>query len=77
MGYKEADDFLNILQNMLRFLIPNYIKEGKYKLVIAIGCTGGQHRSVTLADQLYKRMSSEGNYGVTLTHRDVQKNKNM
>ena len=70
MGYKESGQFLDMLDNMLRFLIPNYIKEGKYQLVIAIGCTGGHHRSVTLAEELYKRLAS-GNYGITLTHRDV------
>jgi len=70
MGYKESGEFLDMLDNMLRFLIPNYIKEGKYQLVIAIGCTGGHHRSVTLANELYKRLAS-GNYGITVTHRDV------
>ena len=70
MGFKEAGEFLDMLENMLRFLIPNYIKEGKYQLVIGIGCTGGHHRSVTLATELYKRLAS-GNYGITITHRDV------
>ena len=70
MGFKESGEFLDMLENMLRFLIPNYIKEGKYQLVIGIGCTGGHHRSVTLANELYKRLSS-GNYGITVTHRDV------
>ena len=70
MGYKESGEFLDMLENMLRFLIPNYIKEGKYQLVICIGCTGGHHRSVTLANELYKRLPS-GNYGITVTHRDV------
>lgn len=70
MGFKESGEFLDMLESMLRFLIPNYIKEGKYQLVIGIGCTGGHHRSVTLANELYKRLSS-GNYGITVTHRDV------
>ena len=70
MGFKESGEFLDMLENMLRFLIPNYIKEGKYQLVICIGCTGGHHRSVTLANELYKRLAS-GNYGITVTHRDV------
>ena len=70
MGYKESGEFLDMLENMLRFLIPNYIKEGKYQLVICIGCTGGHQRSVTLANELYKRLAS-GNYGITVTHRDV------
>ncbi len=71
MGFKEAEQFLAMLESMLKFLLPNYIKEGKNQLVIAIGCTGGHHRSVTLAGRLYERLSRLGNYGVTLTHRDV------
>lgn len=74
MGYKEAGEFLDMLESMLRFLIPNYIKEGKYQLIIAIGCTGGHHRSVTLANQLYNRLE-KGDYGITLTHRDVDNGK--
>lgn len=70
MGYKESGEFLDMLENMLRFLIPNYIKEGKYQLVVCIGCTGGHHRSVTLAEHLFKRLQN-GNYGITLSHRDV------
>ena len=58
---------------MLLFLIPNYVKEGKYRLVIAIGCTGGQHRSVTLANALHKNLVGNGEYGLTLTHRDAKK----
>lgn len=57
---------------MLQFLIPNYVKEGKYQLVVAIGCTGGQHRSVTLANELYGRMKDQGGYGIKLFHREVR-----
>lgn len=71
MSFKEAEDFMGKLMDMIQFLIPNYIKEGKYSLVIAIGCTGGKHRSVTLANELYKRMKNQGNYGLKLYHRDV------
>ncbi|MBQ3889889.1 MAG: RNase adapter RapZ, partial [Lachnospiraceae bacterium] len=70
MGYKEAGEFLDMLENMLRFLIPNYVKEGKYQLVVAIGCTGGHHRSVTLANKLYERLKG-GECGITIKHRDV------
>lgn len=70
MTFPEAKAFLDKLTDMVQFLIPNYIKEGKYQLVISIGCTGGKHRSVTLANELYKRMKNQGNYGLTLTHRD-------
>lgn len=72
MSFEDAEIFLNKLEDMLRFLIPGYVKEGKYQLVVAIGCTGGQHRSVTLADRLYKRMKNESNYGLALNHRDIK-----
>ncbi len=72
MGFKEAHEFLDKLTDMISFLIPNYINEGKYQLVIAIGCTGGQHRSVTLAGELYKRLKDKGDYGLTLRHRDTK-----
>ena len=72
MGFPEAGQFMDKLEDMLRFLIPNYIKEGKYQLVVAIGCTGGKHRSVTLANELYRRMKDKGNYGLTISHRDVK-----
>ncbi|MBR6158445.1 MAG: RNase adapter RapZ, partial [Lachnospiraceae bacterium] len=51
MSFPEAGEFLQKLTDLLQFLIPNYIKEGKHQLVIAVGCTGGKHRSVTLANE--------------------------
>ncbi|MCH5257534.1 MAG: RNase adapter RapZ [Lachnospiraceae bacterium] len=72
MSFLEASDFMDKLVDMLNFLIPNYIKEGKYQLVIAIGCTGGRHRSVTLANELYGRMKNHGSYGLKLYHRDIR-----
>ena len=72
MGYPESHEFLNKLTDMLHFLIPNYIKEGKYQLVIGIGCTGGKHRSVTLANMLYERLKDKGSYGLKLSHRDIE-----
>ncbi len=71
MNNEEATAFMDKLTDMIQFLIPNYVKEGKYRLVIAIGCTGGKHRSVTLANELFKRMRDTGNYGIKLYHRDV------
>lgn len=71
MSFAEAEEFLQRLKDMIEFLIPYYIKEGKYRLVIAIGCTGGKHRSVTLTNELYNRMKDKGNYGMKLYHRDV------
>ncbi len=72
MGFREAHEFLDKLEDMLKFLIPNYVKEGKYQLVIGIGCTGGKHRSVTLANALYSRLQNQGTYGLKLSHRDVE-----
>jgi RNase adapter protein RapZ len=71
LSFKEAGEFLEKLTDMIQFLIPNYIKEGKYQLVIAIGCTGGKHRSVTLANALYEELKDKGNYGLTISHRDI------
>lgn len=72
MGFEEAHEFRDKLVDMVQFLIPNYVKEGKHQLVIAIGCTGGKHRSVTLANELYESIKDKGNYGVTISHRDVE-----
>lgn len=71
MSFQEAHIFIDKLADMVEFLLPNYIKEGKYQLVIGIGCTGGKHRSVTLANQLYARMKNKGSYGLKISHRDV------
>ena len=71
MQFKEAGQFVDKLVDLLAFLIPNYVKEGKYQLVIGIGCTGGKHRSVTLANELYRCMKDKGDYGLKITHRDV------
>lgn len=76
MSYPESHAFLEKLTEMLQFLIPNYIREGKYQLVIGIGCTGGKHRSVTLANMLYGQMKDKGNYGLKLSHRDVDIQRN-
>ncbi len=72
MGFQESHDFLDKLVDMMNFLIPNYVKEGKYQLVVAIGCTGGKHRSVTFANYLYEALKDKGSYGVKLQHRDVR-----
>ena len=69
----EAHDFLDKLEDMVNFLIPNYIIEGKNQLVISVGCTGGKHRSVTLANELYKRLEKNKEYGLKIEHRDIDK----
>lgn len=71
MSFPESEIFINKLTDMIEFLIPNYVKEGKYQLIIGIGCTGGKHRSVTLANQLFTRLKNKGNYGLKMIHRDV------
>lgn len=73
-----CEKFLEKLYDMMEFLIPNYIKEGKNQLVIAVGCTGGKHRSVTVAGALYSRLKEKKELGVKLEHRDIDKdNKRM
>lgn len=73
MSSKTAITFLEKLTDMVEFLIPNYIQEGKTQLVIAVGCTGGKHRSVTLANALYQALSKHENYGIRIEHRDIGK----
>lgn len=73
MSFEEAHIFLGKLQDMIHFLIPNYVKEGKNQLVIAIGCTGGKHRSVCLAEELYNGLSGSEEYGIRIEHRDIDK----
>lgn len=74
MGFDVAVLFLDKLEEILKFLIPNYILEGKNQLVISIGCTGGKHRSVTLANAVYERLHVIGaGYGIKIEHRDVRR----
>ena len=73
MENEKAVEFLWKLEDMIKFLLPNYIHEGKHRLVIAIGCTGGKHRSVTLANELYHGLKQEENYGLGIEHRDIDK----
>ena len=73
MSFPEAGEFLEKICSLLHFLIPNYIKEGKHQLVIGIGCTGGKHRSVTLANAMYDRLKEKGEYGLTISHRDEKR----
>jgi UPF0042 nucleotide-binding protein len=71
MDSEIAMEFASRLEDMVKFLIPNYIREGKTNLVIAIGCTGGKHRSVTMARVLYNRLLESREYGIRLEHRDI------
>ncbi len=73
MGFDVAKEFLQKLTDMTKFLIPNYISEGKNQLVIAVGCTGGKHRSVTLASELYEALKDNQDYAIKIEHRDIGK----
>ena len=66
-----AHEFLDRLVGMVDFLLPNYVAEGKNQLVISMGCTGGKHRSVTMAEHLYQHLSGHAEYGLKLEHRDI------
>jgi UPF0042 nucleotide-binding protein len=72
MKWEEAQEFLEKLTEMCAFLIPNYVREGKNQLVISVGCTGGKHRSVTLANELYNNLKKAG-HSVVIAHRDIDK----
>lgn len=74
MDSDKAAVFLEKLKDMLDFLIPNYIAEGKTQLVIAIGCTGGKHRSVTLTNAIYNKFENT-EYGCKKEHRDIEKDR--
>lgn len=68
-----AELFLQKLYDLIEFLIPNYVLEGKNQLVIAVGCTGGKHRSVAVADALYRHLSRHEELGIKIEHRDIEK----
>ena len=68
-----SQEFVKKLTDMMKFLIPNYIAEGKTQLVISIGCTGGHHRSVTVANKLYDELCKCEEYGIKITHRDIER----
>lgn len=71
-GFQQTNDFLDHLKKMLSFLLPLYAEEGKTALVIAIGCTGGHHRSVAVAHEVAEYIIKEG-YPVTENHRDISR----
>ncbi len=70
MKWEVTKEFIKKTSELLEFLIPNYIKEGKSQLVIAIGCTGGRHRSVTIANALYESLKANG-HTTLISHRDL------
>ncbi len=72
MSFEVSQVFIEKLIEMVTFLIPNYVAEGKNQLVISIGCTGGKHRSVTLANALGQSLNTQG-HSVIVSHRDIEK----
>lgn len=72
LKFEQTKEFLGKLNDMVTYLLPYYIEEGKSQLVIGIGCTGGKHRSVTIALQLYNHLKAAG-YNAVLSHRDIHK----
>lgn len=68
-----TQEFKKVLDPMIEFLVPQYVKEGKSQLVIAVGCTGGMHRSVFIAKHIFDLLNGKG-YAVKLEHRDLMKN---
>lgn len=72
LSFPVTKEFLEKLYDMLKFLIPYYVKEGKTQLVVAIGCTGGKHRSVTIANEVYEYLR-KNDYAAFVEHRDILK----
>ena len=72
MGFEETRVFLDKLSDMFKYMIPFIIREGKARLNIGIGCTGGRHRSVFIAERLGQMLADEG-YRVTVHHRDIDR----
>lgn len=68
--FAETKEFMDRTIDMLEFLIPYYVKEGKFQLVVGIGCTGGMHRSVAIGDALYEDLQEKG-YRASVEHRDI------
>lgn len=74
MSFEVAQQFADKLRDMFDFLMPQYVAEGKSNIVIAIGCTGGKHRSVTLANELTRHLTDRG-YNTFVNHRDINKDR--
>lgn len=74
LGFEESTEFIKRLYDMIEFLLPCYKKEGKSQLIVGIGCSGGRHRSVTIAEELAKKFLSE-DLIVSIEHRDINKDE--
>ncbi len=74
LGFDESVEFINRLYNLIEFLIPFYFKEGKSQLIVGIGCSGGRHRSVVIAEELAKKFMKE-DLIISIEHRDINKDE--
>ena len=72
MGFPETDEFLRRLDHLLELVLPAYLQEGKSYLTLALGCTGGRHRSVAIANEVAKRLRRRG-FNASVVHRDVER----
>jgi RNase adapter protein RapZ len=72
LSHPESKELLRRLEDFLKFVLPRYEREGKAYLTVAIGCTGGRHRSVTVAEELKRSLAGVG-YAPTVVHRDLQR----
>ncbi|HEX4862957.1 MAG TPA: RNase adapter RapZ [Acidimicrobiales bacterium] len=72
LRHADAKEFVDRIDDLLAFLLPGYIKEGKSYLTVAIGCTGGRHRSVALAEEIASRLRARG-YELSVNHRDIER----
>jgi UPF0042 nucleotide-binding protein len=72
MDFESAKEFLNSFVDLIESLVPLYQFERKYHLTVGVGCTGGKHRSIVIANQLGSRLTKDG-YQVAVTHRDIDK----
>jgi len=70
-SFPQTQEFISRISELLIYLLPHYVREGKSYLTIAFGCTGGQHRSVFIAEEVYKRLAKAG-YRVKVVHRDAE-----
>jgi UPF0042 nucleotide-binding protein len=75
LGRAEAGTFLDQVASLLRLLAPGYVGEQKRRVVLAIGCTGGRHRSVALVEDLARRLRGEPAYVISVSHRDIEREK--
>ena len=71
-SHSQTQEFIRRVTELLFFLLPNYVREGKSYLTIAVGCTGGRHRSVALAERIARNLNGEG-YKTRVSHRDIEK----